>query len=65
MYPDISSSRYKINKSMKKKSFVSKYCKTNAFKPYKININRTEIPNLLEQQFDNYEQNEVIVSDLT
>ena len=65
MYPDISSSRYKVNKSMKKQDFVSKYCKTKAFNPYKINTNRTETPNLLEQEFDNYEQNEVIVSDLT
>jgi len=65
MYPNLSSSRYKVNKSMKKQGFVSKYCKTKAFKPYKINTNRTETPNLLEQQFDNYEQNEVIVSDLT
>jgi transposase InsO family protein len=65
MYPELRSSRYKVTNSMKKQGFVSKYCKTKAFKPYKVNTNKEDIPNILEQNFDNYKENEVVVSDLT
>jgi putative transposase len=65
MYPELKSSRYKVNKSMQKQNLVSVYCKKCKYIPYKTKAVTEELPNLVKQEFNNKTLNEVITSDLT
>lgn len=60
----ITVSRRKIGRIMKKRNLKSVYTEAQ-FKPSKINVNDAEIPNLLNREFSEREQLEVIVTDLT
>lgn len=62
----IVTSRYVINKSLKRQNLVNVYCKKKKFMPYSKSKTAVQsVANLLDQNFTGYSINEVITSDLT
>lgn len=49
---------------MRENGLVSAYT-IKRYRPHKTKINKADIPNIVNREFDNRTQNEVLVSDLT
>jgi transposase InsO family protein len=60
----ITISRRKICRIMKRRGLASAYTRRE-YKKHNMEVNETNIPNLLNRQFDNQERLAVVVSDLT
>ena len=62
---DLKLSIRRIRRIMKEQQLVSVYNQQKAYKPYSKGKNERPIPNVVDQNFQNREPLEVIVSDLT